>query len=194
MPSSSETFVELIATILRRYCQQNGMPPLTEAARKEMGARLWVLVSIRGVPPRNAPTELAAPPEMKAEDVAPLVAAVLEDSPRATDLITPLRQLVKACFQAERTQCRESYHEAGADGVCRRQELERVRSRVSGSHCVDCPYWNQLDELAHAQLLSAAWCGKPEEFTANRDVFLPEDFRALRRWLRERSDQPGPSD
>lgn len=184
--SPGDRFVELIAAVLTRYCRQNEMAALPDPVAQAVGARLWILVSVRGIPP-PIPAGAQSAPELAPEAVAPLVATLLEDCSRATDLATPVRQLVKACFQPERRVCRESYRETRADGNCRRQQLERVRSRVSGTHCVDCPHWNALDGAAHRELLAAAWCGDRDLFTAGRDVFLPEDFRALRRWLRSQA-------
>jgi hypothetical protein len=116
--------------------------------------------------------------DVMARVIAP--AQVAESDPL---LAEALRQVVKACFHPEFTICRESYRECSADGTCRRQELARARRRVSGAHCVDCPHWIALAAPAHAALLREAWRGDPREFLAAREVFLPEDFRALRRWL-----------
>jgi hypothetical protein len=97
----------------------------------------------------------------------------------------PVRQLVKACFYAEFKICRDSFREVSPDGSCRRQQLARVRSRVSGSHCVDCPYWVALSSEQHVKFLTREWqpAGR-EELAAHLPVFLPEDFRAFRRTVR----------
>ena len=101
-----------------------------------------------------------------------------------TAMAGPARQLVKACFYPEFKTCRDSFREVSPDGTCRRQELARARVRVSGSHCVDCPHWVALTPDQHVRFLTRAWQpGRAAEFTAHRDVFLPEDFRALRRFL-----------
>jgi hypothetical protein len=102
----------------------------------------------------------------------------------AQTLAVPVRQLVKACFQPEFRRCRESYREVGADGTCRRQQLGKALGRVSGAHCVDCPYWLDLEPEPHAKFLAKQWRAGAEEFAAHREVFLPEDFRALRRCVR----------
>ncbi len=95
----------------------------------------------------------------------------------------PARQLLKACLNPEFRQCRDSYREV-VDGVCRRQELARTRGRLSGAHCVDCPYWVALRPEQHAALLAREWlAGDLEEFAAHHEIFLPEDFRALRVFL-----------
>ena len=98
-----------------------------------------------------------------------------------------MQQLVKACFYPEFTVCRDSFRELTKDGGCRRQELDRVRGRVSGAHCVDCPHWVGLTPEAHEKFLTSAWRAEGAgEWAGNRGVFLPEDFRTLRRWLHAR--------
>jgi hypothetical protein len=123
---------------------------------------------------------------MSEEACAPLVARVLGG---ATDdlLATAAKQLVKACFYPEFKVCRDSWREVAADGACRRQELARVRSRVSGAHCVDCPHWVALAPSVHEKLLAGEWKSGAADFRANRGEFLPEDFRALRQWLHARA-------
>jgi hypothetical protein len=105
----------------------------------------------------------------------------------ATDraaLEAPARQLVKACFYPEFKTCRDSFREVSPDGTCRRQELARALKRVSGAHCVDCPHWVALTPEQHGRFLARAWQpAGAADFAAHRDVFLPEDFRALRRFL-----------
>ena len=123
-----------------------------------------------------------------AAQVEAMAGEVLDDSLSAearADLGVPLRQLLKACLQAEPVRCRESYREVVA-GSCRRQDLSRARGRISGVHCVDCPYWVTLKAEKNAALMERAWVeGPPARFHAERGVFLPEDFRALRRWARK---------
>ena len=110
------------------------------------------------------------------------VAGVIEglDDPVLADVA---RQLVKACFYPEFKVCRDSFREVARDGSCRRQERERVRGRISGTHCVDCPHWVALAPAEHAEFLAREWRSDPEMLAANRGMFLPEDFRALRLWL-----------
>ena len=112
----------------------------------------------------------------------PLVARVIAGSDEPL-LAEAARHLVKACFYPEFKVCRDSFREVTADGSCRRQELERVRGRVSGTHCVDCPHWVALEPEAHSEFLAREWRAQPALLMEHRDIFLPEDFRALRRWL-----------
>jgi hypothetical protein len=188
-----EEFCMLVGGVLGRFFAQNARATPSDAEIAGFGARLWALVAERGLPPPLAPGDAGAPSEMSETECAPLVARVLAG---ATDplLADAARQLVKACFYPEFKTCRESYRAVTPDGVCRRQELSRARKRVSGSHCVDCPYWQELEPAAHAQFLGKAWCtvtssgqGGATEFSQHRDIFLPEDFRALRRWVRARA-------
>jgi hypothetical protein len=179
-------FAVLVAACLRRFLAQNGRPALPEGVLADYGARLWATVNEAGLPrplPESAP---GAPAEMPPERVAGLAAKIFRGlalPERHADLDTPTRQLLKACLQPEFRRCRESYREV-IDGACRRQEAGRARARLSGSHCVDCPYWVSLRSGQHADLLAGAWAsGRPDEFARDRDVFLPEDFRALRLFL-----------
>ena len=105
-------------------------------------------------------------------------------APQREKLAVPVRQLVKACFHPEFRVCRDSFREESPDGSCRRQQLARVRARVSGAHCVDCPYWVALTPEAHGKFLTREWqLPGRGELAANLDIFLPEDFRDLRRLL-----------
>jgi hypothetical protein len=127
------------------------------------------------------------PGEMADAEVGPLVDELLEGSPRKDDLAVPVRQLIKACFHPEFRRCRDSYREREADGTCRRQQLKKARARVSGAHCVDCPYWTSLSREEHTRCLLRGWAGNPADFHEHAEVFLPEDFRALKRWLHARA-------
>jgi hypothetical protein len=183
MRTSAAEFAEYVGPLIQRYFAQNDAVPPSGAEVEAFAARLWSIVAERGLPPALAQGERGEPREMTEAECAPLVARVIEGStdPLWADVA---RQLLKACLYPEFKTCRESYHAVSADGVCRRQELTRTRKRASGAHCVDCPYWQLLGREEHAKLLRARWCGDAAQFDAHRDVYLPEDFRALRRWIR----------
>jgi hypothetical protein len=185
MTSPRAQFEEHVRAIIRRYCQQNGGTELPETELKELSARMWKLVLARGLPAPLPIGQAGSPGEMSAAEVAPLVETVLGDLSRRGELLDPVRQLVKACFHREFAICRESYREMSSDGVCRRQQLKKALGRVSGSHCVDCPYWTSHAAKEHEELLGAAWVADRAEFESNRGVYLPEDFRTLRVWLHE---------
>ena len=186
MTSAGNAFTQLTGAILARYFAQNALPPPPAAERAEFAARLWALIAERGLPRPLGPAERGTPGEMTDEEVAPLVNQVLGDltPPWREAMEAPARQLVKACIYPEFKTCRDSFREVSPDGTCRRQELARARKRISGAHCVDCPHWVALTPEQHVRYLGRTW--RPEgaaEFMAHRDVFLPEDFRAFRRFL-----------
>ncbi len=185
MADPATQFAEIVRTVLARALQQAGQA-VSAAAQDRCIARLWTLVAARGVPPPLPPGEKGEPGEMPAAEVAPLIDTLLGDlAPAEREaLATPARQLVKACFQGDFTTCRESYREVTPDGTCRRQQLARVRERISGTHCVDCPYWLSLTPAQHERLLTRAWRGPADAFAAHQSVFLPEDYRALRLFIR----------
>jgi hypothetical protein len=180
------TFAGLAGTCVRRFLRQNGRPPLPEELLGQFGARLWTVASEAGWARPLAAEERGEPTEMPADRAAELTGRVMAGLPfpdRHADLEIPARQLLKACLQPEFRQCRESYREV-VDGACRRQELPRARGRISGAHCVDCPYWVGLEPGQHAALLARSWVeGGPEKFATQREIFLPEDYRALRVFL-----------
>ena len=177
-----EEFERLIAAVVVRFFGQKQQPPPSGAELARFGAQLRQLVEERGLPRPLAAHECGAPGGMSEEECAPLVARVGAGT-RDPLLADAARQLVKACFYPEFTVCRDSFREVARDGGCRRQELERVRGRISGTHCVDCPHWVALAPAQHAAYLRAEWRGDPAVLDAHQSIFLPEDFRALRRWL-----------
>lgn len=155
-----------------------------------LAARLWRLIEERGLPAPLAPGAQGEPEEMSAEEVASMLEQLLAgfDAAERDALAGPVRQVVKACFYGEFKVCRDSFREVSAEGSCRRQELKRARERICGSHCVDCPYWTGLEPEQHWRYLMKEWRGDPAELAAHRTVFLPEDFRVLRRFVRSYAD------
>ena len=183
MTPAGNEFTQLAEALLARYFAQNDQPAPSAADRTDFTTRLWALIGERGLPRPLAPAERGEPGEMTDEEVKPLLDRVLAGTSAAgrTVLAGPAKQLVKACFYPEFKTCRDSFRELAPDGTCRRQELARVRGRVSGAHCVDCPYWVALKPEQHLRFLTGNW--RPEgreELAAHRGVFLPEDFRAFR--------------
>lgn len=179
-----DLLIEAVQRVLERYARQNDRPAWPAATTRRTAERLGALVAERGLPPVLPVDEMGTPGEMSAEEVAPLVARVMDGLTAAEDLAKPVQQLVKACFYPEFRKCRDSYRAAEADGTCRRQQWKRVRERISGSHCVDCPYWVELTPAQHERLLAQAWRGDAHEWTEHREGFLPEDFREVRRRVR----------
>lgn len=186
MTSAGHAFAQLTDTILTRYFAQNAQPPPPDAVRADFAARCWALIAERGLPRPLGPAERGEPSKLPESEVTPLLERVLADTPPAwrAGLAGPATQLVKACFYPEFKTCRDSFREIAPDGTCRRQELARAKLRVSGVHCVDCPHWVALTPEQHVRFLTKTW--RPEggaDFAAHRAVFLPEDFRAFRRYL-----------
>jgi|GEM_PF-842923 len=179
-------FVNLAGRCVRRWLQQNERPPLAEALLAGYLVRMWRVVNETGLPKPLAKNEPGQAGEMAGEQVADLaerVYASLGLGVQQGDLDTMTRQLLKTCLLPEFRRCRESYREV-VEGVCRRQELTRARERLSGSHCVDCPYWTALRPDRHAALLVKEWVAADHEpLIGHQEVFLPEDFRALRIFL-----------
>jgi hypothetical protein len=173
---------QIVAAMADRFFRQQDQTALSPDVTDAFAERLVALIRVRGLPRPLAPGDTGAPGSLPEAEIAACCARLLEVN--APPLLAEFaRQLVKACWYPEFTTCRDSYRETKRDGICRRQELGRVRSRISGAHCVDCPHWIQLDEDEHRQLLAAAWRGAPELLAHHREVFLPEDFRQLREWL-----------
>ncbi|MSU65440.1 MAG: hypothetical protein EXS38_04900 [Opitutus sp.] len=186
MDETAADFERLVGAVLHRFLRQNAQAVPPDAAWAGLTARLWSLVTERGLPAPLAPKESGTPGGMTEAECAPLVARVLGAAPEPL-LREAVRQLVKACFYPEFKACRDSFREVASDGACRRQERERARLRVSGSHCVDCPHWVALGAAEHQTFLAGEWKANADEFLAHRDIFLPEDFRALRQWLHVRA-------
>jgi len=186
MTHAGNAFADLVVAILGRYFRQNDRPAPPDTEITGFAARLWALIGERGLPRPLGPAERGVPGKLPEAEVAPLLDRALGGTSPAwrAALEGPANQLVKACFYPEFKTCRDSFREISPDGTCRRQELARARGRVSGVHCVDCPHWVALTPEQHGRFLARAW--QPAgavEFAAHRDVFLPEDFRALRRFL-----------
>ena len=181
MAETAAEFSELVAAVLARFFVQNAQTPPSAEVLAAFVARLEALVAERGWPRALAAGETGSPgglPEIESAQLAARVAG-----PEAGPLLQEAaRQFVKACFYPEFTVCRDSFRAAGPDGACRRQQVERVRGRISGAHCVDCPHWVALDPARHAEFFAGEWRGDPAVLAANRDVFLPQDFGAFRRW------------
>lgn len=184
MISGAEEFRDAVAAVLERFARQNGAT-INEAAVERFATQLARLIEERGLPPALREGEIGAPGELDKSEVRRLAEMALEGVRWAEAFDDAAKQLVKACFYPEFRVCRDSYRERSGKGVCKRQVLEKTRGRVSGSHCVDCPYWTDVTPERQADLLRKGWCGDPAELEENREVFLPEDFRVVRRWVRQ---------
>lgn len=174
---SRADFRRSVAAVATRFLAQNSLAPAAEA---ELGALADALMA--------SAVEKTADGELPDAVVKAGVARVLAVfSPPRPELANLAKQLIKGCFQADHPQCRESYHETDAAGRCRRQELAYDLARASGAHCVDCPHWRGWSPEEHAARLAGEWKDGAEVFAAHRGVFLPEDFRELRRLAQARA-------
>lgn len=179
--TDGQEFERRVIAVVTRFFDQNARP--VPAAQVVRAARqLQALLAERGLPRPLNDTERGVPGGMSDRECAPLVARTIAGTDDAL-LAEAARQLVKACFYPEFKDCRDSFRAVAADGTCRRQDLERARGRLSGSHCVDCPHWVALAAEPHEEFLSREWRRDVQELVRNREIFLPEDFRQLRRWL-----------
>jgi hypothetical protein len=178
-----DEFERMVRAVLTRFFAQNGRNAPSAAALMRCSANLRALIGQRGLPRPLGPQELGTPGGMSEDECAPMVACVVAGIDGDAMLMDAARQLVKACFYPEFKLCRDSFREVARDGTCRRQQLERVRGRISGAHCVDCPHWIAREADEHAEFLACEWRGNVADFRSHQAVFLPEDFRALRRWL-----------
>jgi len=177
-------FDALVVANLERWFRGNSRVQPGAEAFAGAASRLRALVAERGlpaVPPCGRPE---AAPELIAEECAPLERRVLGPLVADARWATPVRQLVKACLQPEFRRCRDSYRERDTDGSCRRQQADKTRGRLSGSPCVDCPYWLELTPDQHARALRDGWAGERDAFESDPELYLPADFRALRRLVR----------
>lgn len=175
--ASQADFGRSVAAVVTRFLAQNGLA----AARED---ELRKLADALGEPVDQGSLEKGELPEVAVKaGVARLLAVFLPPRPELANLA---KQLLKGCQQPGKSPCCESYRETDAAGRCRRQEPAYDLARVSGAHCVDCPHWLGWSPEEHRRKLAAAWKGGMTALAENRGVFLPEDFRMLRRLARER--------
>jgi hypothetical protein len=167
-----------VAAVLTRFLAQNGLAAACEDELRTFADAL-------GEPIVDGVLEHGELPESVVKDGMAHLLAVF--SPPRPELANLAKQLIKGCHQPDKSPCCESYCETDAAGRCRRQEPAYDLARVSGAHCVDCPHWINWSPEEHAKKLSAAWQDGAVVFAENCGVFLPEDFRMLRRLARARN-------
>jgi len=190
MSSSAEAFQQRVGVVMDRFARQNGEKFARDSVAR-FAERLWRLIEKRGLPEALEEGETGKPGELEKSEVGELTRRAMKGVEEGKIFEDAAKQVVKTCFYPEFRVCRDSYRERSGKGVCKRQVLEKARGRVSGAHCVDCPYWTDVSPERHAELLRDGWCGDAAELDENRGVFLPEDFRELRRWVREWAARAG---
>jgi len=180
-------FESLVAVCLRRFLQQeSGALPSAETVAA-FSRHLWNSASAVGWPSPLAEGTTCGPEERSWDGIEAQVSAIAacgSDETERARLLPVARQLLKTCIYGEFTECRNSYRSPVAEDRCRRQDPSIARTRISGTPCVDCPYYVTLTQGEHATLLEASWArGNPVPYTREPALFLPEDFRELRRFL-----------
>jgi hypothetical protein len=135
---------------------------------------LWpAVVAARGVPARQDPDKAG---EAAMARVADGLAAFVDDPLIDGKLI---KQLLMALALPEFDRCRDSY--LGA----KRQAPAICNARVSGTHCVDCPYTVAFpDTAAHAEWLRGEWPAAPAPGDPCWETLVPGPWRELRVWVR----------
>lgn len=186
-------FESLVVACLRRFLRQEGgtIPPAETLAA--FSRSLWDSASAVGWPRPLPEGSTCGPTERSWEGMEAHVSAIAacgSDERERARLLPVARQMLKTCIYGEFTECRNSFRQIASEDRCRRQDPAIARSRISGTPCVDCPYYVTLAQDEHAALLEASWArGNPVPYAQDPGLFLPEDFRELRRflWLRARS-------
>lgn len=185
-------FEHLVTDVIVRVLGQDGGPVLSASSREPCVRALWDAAEAIGWPtplPTGAECPAGETPGAVLEPYVLALAARVPDEAERARVLPVVRQLLKACVYPEFTACRDSYRATTPEGRCARQQRGVAAARISGSPCVDCPYFVALTEGEHQALLLAAWRGgSVDAFHREPCVFLPNDFRALRRflWLRSR--------
>ena len=169
-------FARLVAAVMARMLAQTGQPPASAVELGRLAVLLDSLGSQEGWTRRRAGCGEELPEALVREWIERVIALFPGHGPALAPLA---KQLIKACFQPEPTSCRLSYRQQDASGRCRRQEEAYDRARISGAHCIDCPHWSR-ERSEHAAWLAGEWHAGPAALAAAMEVFLPEDFRALR--------------
>ncbi|GAB5561965.1 MAG: hypothetical protein SynsKO_36120 [Synoicihabitans sp.] len=184
---AKEGFTHQIKKICQRYFRQTNNESPPDAALVHFATILWRLIEKNGLPPALEPSDQGQDAALSEADLSSkldeLWSAFRFVDHRAA-LEAPARHLIKGIWQPEFKKCRLSYKEESSAGKCDRQNLTKSLGRISGAHCVDCPYWVSISAEKNEKLLKKEWDqNSVVELSANMDVFLPEDYRSLRQLL-----------
>jgi len=181
--SPLRVFQELGQEITKRFfAQQDTLPP-SPAYVSGLWEALWLVALAEGVPAPLESNQVGEPKTLDDNYLFNLANTALGKLPRhrADDLLRTLCvRILIALLSPEFKACRQSYQQASAAGQCSRQDAAECRDRVSGSHCEDCPFFVALSREQHRRLLARAFGASAQTFHDHVDLFLPEDFRALR--------------
>lgn len=177
-------FVEIGLQITRRFFAQQAILPPSDAYVASLWEGIWATSLSEGPPAPLADNAIGEPRTLDDNYLLSLTESTLARLPRhrAEDTLRGL------CFQVfitllspEFRTCRQSYQKDDATGVCPRQTVDHCRDRISGAHCEDCPFFVALSREQHRKLLGRSFGeSRQADWQAHTDLFLPEDFRALR--------------
>lgn len=172
-------FARRVTAVVARGLRQTGQAPLGPGEAENLVAVLRALGEEGGWAARFADDR----DEMSAAQVAEGVRRLTEALPlRGGEFAGVAKQVLKGCFQPAPAVCRDSYRECDAAGRCRRQEHAYDLARLSGTHCVDCPYWEMFAKVDHITWLAPQWHAGAADLNVAAEVYVPEDFRELRCW------------
>lgn len=178
------TFVEIGLDISRRFFAQQSILPPGDAYIRSLWDGLWNTILAEGLPVPLAGNAIGEPRTLDDAYLFALAEKTLQRLPRhrtEDTLRTLCVQVLIATLSPEFKACRQSYQNLDASGACPRHSADHCRDRVSGSHCEDCPFFVALSQDQHRKLLGRSFGPSNQAaWTAQADLFLPEDFRALR--------------
>ncbi|MEM7789863.1 MAG: hypothetical protein AAF546_00545 [Verrucomicrobiota bacterium] len=175
-------FIGICREITERYFVQRSINKPSTAFVQVLLDRVWQAAHTIGTPEPLEPKAMGTPQEPDYELLYLHAQECLNGLPkhRAEDILRELIiQLLVGLTNPEFKACRQSYTSRHAEG-CLRQNRDHCAERVSGAHCEDCPYFVVLSKEQHRRLLQRSWADESDDFSINKDIFLPEDFRSLR--------------
>lgn len=177
-------FVSIGNEITKRFFTQQEVLPPSDAYITSLWGSVWATVLAEGLPEPLAANAIGEPRTLEDSYLFTLATETLGRLPRhrtEDTMRTLCIQVLVALLSPEFKSCRQSYAEADPAGQCARQSADHCRDRVSGSHCEDCPFFVALSKDQHRKLLGRAFAPDHQAaWAAQTDLFLPEDFRALR--------------
>lgn len=182
-------FGELLIPVIQRVAAQQGHAIPYQPEWSQFAETLWQACAAEGWPePLRQPADMGAPGTLDPAVLERVESRMRPNWPNQIDAdfwARLTRQMTKMLLLPEFRACRQSFQEVNATtDTCPRQQLSTCRERVSGSHCVDCPYFVAMEGSKHRKFLQRFWeHGDPAEFEAHASTFLPEDVRRLRRFL-----------
>lgn len=180
---AAAVFVGLGSEITRRYFTQVEVPPPGDAFVEHLWRATWEIIHREQLPQPLAARDIGEPRRLGDDYLFTLTDQILAQLPRhrAEDTLRALCvQILVGLLSPEFRACRQSYQTVGPDGKCARLEIAHCRDRVSGAHCEDCPFFVALSAAQHGKLLARAYAMMGGAAPFRPDLFLPEDFRALR--------------